>query len=197
MYRTVKMQTGGIVLLLLLIPFMVYAQDLNLDLFSEIIGDDTVPVEALLAKGADVNAKDKDGMTALVFAAKFGCTEILKTLLSKGADVNAKDKDGVTALLYAAMLGRKYSSKREDYSEIAKILLDNGADVNATTIEDEWTALMYAAMNGNAKITEALLARGADVNMKSKDGFTALRLVRIEGHCEETYRLLRKAGAKK
>jgi ankyrin repeat protein len=48
-------------------------------------------VQLLLEKGADVNAKNKYGRTALIYATERGYTEIVQLLLEKGADVNAKD----------------------------------------------------------------------------------------------------------
>ena len=56
-------------------------------------------VQALLAKGADVNAKDNDGATALMLASQNGHLDVVQALLAKGADVNAKANDGVTALI--------------------------------------------------------------------------------------------------
>ena len=60
---------------------------------------DTDKVQALLAKGADVNAKAYNGYTALMSAAWGGHTDIVQALLAKGADVNAKQKNGSTALM--------------------------------------------------------------------------------------------------
>lgn len=51
-----------------------------------------------IEKGADVNARDKDGVTALVFAAVLESPEVAKILIQNGADVNARYKDGTTAL---------------------------------------------------------------------------------------------------
>ena len=59
-------------------------------------------VELLLSKGADVNAKDSKGETALMVAAFYGRKETVELLLSKGADVNAKDNEGKTALISSA-----------------------------------------------------------------------------------------------
>lgn len=47
-------------------------------------------VQTALTEGADVNAKDTDGVTALWIAAQEGHTEVVKLLLEKGADVNVR-----------------------------------------------------------------------------------------------------------
>ena len=54
-------------------------------------------VEAVIMNGANVNAKDKGGRTALIFAARSCHTETAELLLKHGADVNARNKDGWTA----------------------------------------------------------------------------------------------------
>jgi uncharacterized caspase-like protein len=58
-------------------------------------------VERLLSEGADVNAKDKAGLTALHFAASQGGKDAAQLLLDRGADINAKDYVGATPLHYA------------------------------------------------------------------------------------------------
>lgn len=66
----------------------------------------TDKVKALLAQGADVNAKDKDGFTALIRAAGNGHTETVKALLAADANVNVKTK-GITALKIAKLYGHE------------------------------------------------------------------------------------------
>ena len=86
-----------IVLLALFIPLTAHAEDLNETLLNAAKEGQTETVQALIAKGADVNAKEKNGWTALIRAAKKGHIDIVKALLEAGADVNAKDKMGGTA----------------------------------------------------------------------------------------------------
>jgi ankyrin repeat protein len=59
---------------------------------------DHAQVQALIAGGADVNTKDKDGDTALMFACFKGDVRVVKTLLANNADVEAKANNGWTAL---------------------------------------------------------------------------------------------------
>ena len=71
--------------------------------------------ELLIAKGADVDAKDEEEWTPLHSAAYVGNKEIVELLIAKGADLNAKDDDGKTPLDRAtgktADLLRKHGGK--------------------------------------------------------------------------------------
>ena len=78
-------------------------------------------VKEHLAKGLDINAKNKDGVTALQIATLLGQYEIAKLLIQNGADVNTKSNDGTTALHSAAFLGRHKE---------AKLLLENRIDAD-------------------------------------------------------------------
>jgi ankyrin repeat protein len=103
---------------------------------------------ALYAKnaGADVNARDTTGLTALMAACERGHIKVVLYLLEKGADVNAKqdsfDRKGVTAIMIASAVGNE---------NVVKILLENGADVYCKT-ESGVTALMKAMENGHVNI---------------------------------------------
>ena len=58
-------------------------------------------VKAYIDAGADVNAKDIDGGTALMCVVALGRLNVVKELIKAGADVNAKDNNGKSALDYA------------------------------------------------------------------------------------------------
>ena len=92
-------------------------------------------VNLLLARGADLEVKDKRGMTGLMFAAWENHTDILKLLLEKGASVDARDENKWTAMMRAAVKG---------HTESMLMLLEKGADVNAASSEGD-TALIRAA----------------------------------------------------
>ncbi|MBQ3456291.1 MAG: ankyrin repeat domain-containing protein, partial [Synergistaceae bacterium] len=64
-------------------------------------GDTQGIMEAINA-GANINAQDNDGKTALMLIAENGHKEIVNVLIKAGADVNAKNKEGMTALILAA-----------------------------------------------------------------------------------------------
>jgi len=76
-------------------------------------------VELLLDRGADVNRKDQDDWTALMWAAWSGLPKVTETLLARGAEVATADRQGNTALIIAA---------RRGHVEIVKLLLAKGAD---------------------------------------------------------------------
>jgi ankyrin repeat protein len=103
------------------------------------VGNGDSLVGYLLAPGANhnVNAKDKNGRTALMAAAARGNGYFAKNLISlgKNVDVNAKDKNGWTALMMAAVKGNV---------DCVKNLIAAGAEVNAKN-KDGCTALMMAA----------------------------------------------------
>jgi Raf kinase inhibitor-like YbhB/YbcL family protein len=66
-------------------------------------GDCPDTVALLVARGANVNAKDNDGWTPMIKAASAGHVEIVRLLLDKGADMDVADSQGRTAWMYAAM----------------------------------------------------------------------------------------------
>jgi len=75
------------------------------DLIRAAMAGDLATVQAIIAEGARVNAKSKDGWTALMAASANGHRAVVQALLAQGADVNAKDRQGRTALTWASFGG--------------------------------------------------------------------------------------------
>jgi len=142
---------------------------------------DIVTVRALLAKGADVQARDANGRSALMYAAENGDPTTVQALLTNGADVNARDWQGWTALIYAAENG--------DITTV-QTLLAHKAHVNAKSEGSGWTALMSAAARGRLSVAQALLAHGAEANSRDKDDQTALIMAVQQGHTAVVQALL-------
>eukprot|EP00854_Cymbomonas_tetramitiformis_P005294 gene5294-6436_t len=136
-------------------------------------------VEALLAKGAQVDLADEDGVTPLFIAALNGKNEVVEVLLAKGAQVNLANKDGVTPLSCAVMEGN---------TKVVEALLAKGAQVDLTDEciaaggkygvaksgihgrraqggEDGGLSPTYSALKGKNEVVEALLAKGAQVDL--------------------------------
>ena len=119
-------------------------------------GDKAV-IRTLLKQGADVNAPQGDGMTALHWAARQGDAETAKMLIHAGANIRATTRlGGYTPLLFASQAG--------DAATI-DALLAAGADPKGATGAGT-TALMLAAASGKTAAVKTLLARGADVQAK-------------------------------
>jgi len=86
--------------------------------------DDTGLLEQTLARGADINASNSEGVTALMKAAYNGRVKMVRALIDHGAELNATRTDGFTALLLAAFFGR---------TSVVKILVERGADLGSAT----------------------------------------------------------------
>ena len=72
-------------------------------------------------KKFDIDDKDNNGFSALMYALNKGRTDIAKCLIEKGADINTKDNNGWTALMYASKFGMV---------DVVKFLIKNNADAN-------------------------------------------------------------------
>ena len=149
---------------------------------------DTVAVLALLEHGADVNAPQADGATALHWAAYWNDTDTADLLLRAGANVDAANDLGVTSLWLASTYGNG------DDAALVTRLLDAGADPNAAHLSGE-SPLMAAARTGREPVVRALLAHGADVNAaETAHDQTALMWAAANRHPEVVQALI-EAGA--
>ena len=152
---------------------------------------------ALLDRGAAIDAKDREGKTALAKAAEADKLPLIKLLLERGANVNARAVNGSTPLFFAAeqdrgavvalllergadpnLPGRNgvrplaaaaFNGSTESVAELSKF----GADPNALD-DDGSGAIVYAAGHGYASVVALLLQAGVDVNRRYAHGLTAL-----------------------
>jgi len=185
--------------------------------------NDKAALKQLLNEGLDVNQRDEEGDTMLVFTlANNDNLEMAKILLEAGADVNApSQRDGITPLLVATTMANEIQkqtikiygspdsinqskivgdnlieniqSQMEYAEDIAKLLIEYGVDVDRET--PYGTPLMNACTNEwNKSIIEILLKAGADVNKRDRNGRTALFYASAY-NCNDILSMLLSAGA--
>jgi len=127
-----------------------------------------------LQNGADVNAKDEWGETALIAAASHYSTDLTNLLIQNGAKINEKNNYGVTAI---------YTACNQLNVDVAELLLENGAEVDSDcflSIFDEWY-LCAEDMQIQLELSILLLNKNIDVNAKDSEGKTALMLIAESG----------------
>lgn len=125
----------------------------------------TDTVRALIREGADVNAKDASGRTAVLAAVHGRHADTVRALIDLGADVNKQDQRRDNPLLHAGA---------EGLLDMVRLLLEAGADTRRTN-RFGGTALIPAAERGHIAVVEELLTHSdVDVNHVNNLGWTAL-----------------------
>jgi ankyrin repeat protein len=131
-------------------------------------------VKTLLSHGANVNARERRGQSALMWAAAEGHAEVVEVLIQSGADFQTALPSGFTPLFFAVREGR---------TRVVHALLEAGADVNRAMKPESkrggkspkpgTSPLILAVENGHFQLAFELLEAGADPN-DQRSGFTAL-----------------------
>ncbi|RYP03601.1 hypothetical protein DL764_005031 [Monosporascus ibericus] len=176
-------------------------------------------VQLLFDKGAELDAKDSNSRTPLLWAAENGHKEIVQLLLDEGAKTDTKDNDGRTPLLLAVETehkeivqllldkGAEVDLKDKDgrmplswaaengHKEIVQLLFDKGAEIDAKENYFGRTPLLWAAEEGHKEMVQLLLDKGAEVDAKDKDGRTPLSKAAEKGHKEMVQLLLDRGAA--
>ena len=134
------------------------------------VGDLEALAKLLAAEGADVNATNKSGYTALHLAVRKGQKDALALLLEKGANVNAQRR-GQTPLDFAG--------KNED---IAALLRAKGGLTRLELRAEQ--DILYAAANGYADAIVRHIENGGDVNKTNRRGYSALHFAANSGYVE-------------
>ena len=157
---------------------------------------DEPAVRSMLDGGADPNAAQGDGLSALHMAAQAGNLQIVELLLDAQADVHAKTRIGdytplhlaagaveagvVTRLIEAGadvaattsstgVTPLHLAAKALEGEDVVRILIAEGAPVNALESASGQTALMFAAANGRVAAVRALLEAGADPSIQTEE----------------------------
>jgi ankyrin repeat protein len=176
---------------------------------------DGAAIERLAAAGADLDARDGHGRTALMVAAHAGAQGAARALIEAGADLNALDHDRYDVLTIAAVA---------DDEAMVRLAIAAGADPGLVTSPYDGTALIAAAHLGHdgrnphrvakwkcrrpmakrssrslqpspAPLRWRVVAAGADLDLADRDGATPFALARQYGYSEIS-RLLEEAGAR-
>ena len=163
------------------------------------LGNDTETVRLLVDAGLDVNARDFQGFTPLIFATSNGNLAVARLLLARGAEVNAVSGDGSFQKVKAGTLAQGHftpliMAAPFGSTQLVKTLLDAGGAVNMQDIRG-MTPLMLAVATDrqNPEVIRALIAKGADPNVKSLTGETALDWAMKIG-ATEAIDILKRAG---
>jgi ankyrin repeat protein len=157
----------------------------------------TEMVRLLLSQGADINLASGNKTSPLMIALLNGQVGIATELLEKGANPSAADAYGREPL-FAAIDLRNFNHEKygdlptdgRDPLELIKTLLKKGVNVNAATetvpihglmqFDASWvnfdgeTSFVRAALSGDVEVMRLLLASGADPNVATRQGSTAL-----------------------
>jgi len=128
-------------------------------------------VSLLIQNRADVNARARNGKTALSIASETGNLLVFDLLLEAGASFNIQDRDGMSPIHGAATYGRL---------AVVRKLLERGSKIN-TTSTALWTPLHFAAKNNHFDIVRLLVKFDADVGAKTEDKETALTIAHQVG----------------
>jgi uncharacterized protein len=152
------------------------------DFFAAVKQDDARTIQALIARGFDVNTRNENGQGALYLAFKEESYKAVDALLAAPKlDVELRSPQDESPLMMAALKGRL---------QTAKTLIAKGADVN----KPGWAPLHYAATGGHVALMKLLLEEHAFIDAQSPNKSTPLMMAAFYGS-EEAVKLLLEEGA--
>ncbi len=169
------------------------------------VGQDLQIAKMLVAAGADLNAVDSDGATALATAFQGHSAPLVSYFVNKGGNCKVTDNHGSTILMWAIEINDtslaksaikagvdidiidinrqnalQLACKTNTMPEITKLLLKTTKDVNCTDVAGD-SPLTCAIKAGQPSLVKALIARGANCNIPNIAGFTPLMFAAQKG----------------
>nr|XP_047130700.1 ankyrin repeat domain-containing protein 17-like [Hydra vulgaris] len=136
----------------------------------------------LLENGSKIDTPTEATLdSALTWACTLGNTNIVNALLYKKADVEHRTKDGCTALMFACLAGHR---------EVAEKLLDANSEINVESASNKDSPLTFACWKGHVDVVELLLKRNANIEHRTKEGFSPLMFAALGGHTKVARKLL-------
>ena len=132
-------------------------------------------LSTLVECGADIEARDDFGNTALLFACQKGTVGAIDLLIERGAKIEVKNRWGRNALMEACYRNR---------AEVVEELLLAGANMNASN-DLGMTSLMVATLQGNIEAAKMLLDAGVALNAKTTDD---IDIVSQKGRATTTFK---------
>lgn len=136
----------------------------------------------LLENGSKIDAPTETTLdSALTWACTLGNTCIVEALLQKNADVEHRTKDGCTALMFACLAGHR---------DVAEKLLDAESEINVESESNKDSPLTFACWKGHYDVVELLLQRTANIEHRTKEGFSPLMFAALGGHSKVAHKLL-------
>ena len=171
-----------------------YVTPLHLTAQSYIANSETI-ADMLISSGAQVDSRDSEGITPLMYALSRRKYSLAEFFIKYGTDIQTVSSTGDTPLCIAAGLSdgaglvrklislgapvdakNKYGSTpllMSSSAEVSEILLNMGADINAANSYGS-TPAHIAAYHGKSAILALLLSRGADIHAADMRGLTLL-----------------------
>jgi ankyrin repeat protein len=203
--------------LIILAATLPAAERADMRLIDAVRNQDEPLVRTLLNQHADVHTRAGDGSTALLWAAHFNALETATLLIRAGADANAANDFRMTPLSEACTNGNGrlvelllkaganpntavatgvtpiLNCARSGSAAAVQALIAGDADINAKESTQNQTALMWAAAEHHPEVVRVLIDAKADLQARTRSGFTALHFAAREGDVESA-RLLLAAG---
>lgn len=143
-------------------------------------------VQLLIDHGSDINQENGSGKNSLMLACFAGHLDVVEYLRNQGASWRNRDKVGCTAMHWAVDGGNL---------KLIEWMIGDECEVDVKDSISQWTPLMrVSAVTGNTEVAQHLIAAGADVNVKDRDGKTPLMVATLNNH-ERLVRLLIEKGA--